>query len=53
MSPMTEALKLPIYLALTTRQPNPLTADEAMVVRDREGRVLARIDTLRADLLPN
>ncbi len=53
VSPTTESLKLPTHLALQPRQPHPLTTEEAMVVRDREGRVLARIDALRADLLPN
>lgn len=53
VSPTTESLKLPTHLALTPRQPHPLTTEEAMVVRDQDGRVLARIDALRPDLLPN
>ncbi len=53
MSPQTESLRIPDDLELRPSQPHPLTTEEAMVVRDRDGRVLARIETLRADLLPN
>jgi hypothetical protein len=53
MSPQIETLQLPTHLLLAPREPNPRSTDETQVVRDRDGRVLARIDTLRADLLPS
>ncbi len=53
VSPIVEQLHIPEGLTLSTRQGNPLTAEEAMVLRDRDGRTLARIEALRADLLPN
>lgn len=53
MSPMTESLKLPPALVLVPRQPHPLSTEEHQVVQDREGRVLARIEALRPDLLPS
>lgn len=53
MSPTTETLYIPDGLTLSPRQTHPLTTEEAMVVRDQDGRVVARIDALRADLLPN
>ncbi len=53
MSPTTEKLRLPDPLRLLPAQPAPRSTDEHMVVRDREGRTLARIDVLRPDLLPN
>jgi hypothetical protein len=53
MSPTTESLKLPPTLTLRPREANPRSTDEAIVVRDRDGRTVARIDVLRVDLLPN
>jgi hypothetical protein len=53
MSPTTESLKLPPDLSLANRQPHPLTTEEHMVVRGRDGTVLARVEALRPDLLPN
>ncbi len=53
MSPQIERLHIPEGLTLSTRSGNPLTAEEAMVLRHRDGSVLARIEALRPDLLPN
>jgi hypothetical protein len=53
MSPTSESLKLPPTMTLAPRQPHPLTTEEWMVVRDREARVVARIDATRPDLLPS
>lgn len=53
MSPQAEALRVPPAFTLLPRQAHPLSTEEAMVLRDRDGRVLARIDTLRSDLLPS
>lgn len=53
MSPTTEQLRIPSTLTLSTRQLDQRSTEELMVVRFDEGRVLAAIQTLRADLLPN
>jgi hypothetical protein len=53
VSPTQDRINVPPTLVLEPRDRQRRTADEAMVLRTRQGAVVARIDVLRPDLLPN